>query len=120
MYHPYSHSPSALTEYLKHRLRLQRAKRLGRSPTAQVEPTVQLERNTGNKTQYWRKYFVPSLIAWAGSQPDPFGTNYGVGTEAALVWGQVFPAIELTPKDCDTLSGVVSNLFHLTTLGYWR
>ena len=44
-YHPYCHSPSALTEYLKHRLRLQRAKRLGRSPPAQVEPTVQLERN---------------------------------------------------------------------------
>ena len=74
----------------------------------------------GNKTQYWRKYFVPSLIAWAGSQPDPFGTNYGVGTEAALVWGQVFPTIELTPKDCDTLSSMVSNLFHLTTLGYWH
>ena len=46
MYHPYCHSPSALTEYLKKRLRLQRAKRLGRSPPAQVEPSVQLERNS--------------------------------------------------------------------------
>ena len=44
-YHPYCHSPSALTEYLKQRLHLQRAKRLGRSPSAQVEPDVQPERN---------------------------------------------------------------------------
>ena len=46
MYHPYYHSLSVLTEYLKQRLRLQRAKRLGRSLSTQVEPNVQLERNT--------------------------------------------------------------------------
>ena len=46
MYHPYCHSPSALTEYLKQRLRHQRAKCLGRSPSAQVEQNVTLERNT--------------------------------------------------------------------------
>ena len=51
MYHPYCHSPSALTEYLKQRLRLQRAKRLGRSLPAQVEPNVQPERNTPS-TEY--------------------------------------------------------------------
>ena len=45
MYHPYSHSPSALTEYLKQKLRSQRAKRLGHSLPAQVEPNVQPERN---------------------------------------------------------------------------
>ena len=45
MYHPYSHNPSALTEYLKQKLRLQRAKQLGRSLPAQVEPSVQPERN---------------------------------------------------------------------------
>ena len=45
MYHPYCQSPSALTEYLKQKLRHQRAKHLGRSPTAQVEQSVQLERN---------------------------------------------------------------------------
>ena len=44
-YHPYCHSPSTLTEYLKHKLRLQRAKRLGCSPNAQVEQNVPLERN---------------------------------------------------------------------------
>ena len=44
-YHPYCHSPSALTEYLKQRLHHQRAKCLGRSPSAQVEQSVPLERN---------------------------------------------------------------------------
>ena len=39
-------NPSALTEYLKQKLRLQRAKRLGRSLPAQVEQSVQLERNS--------------------------------------------------------------------------
>ena len=45
MYHPYCHSPSALTEYLKQKLRHQRAKRLGCSPSTQVEQNVPLERN---------------------------------------------------------------------------
>ena len=44
-YHPYCHSPSALTEYLKHKLHHQRAKRLGHSPSAQVEQNVPLEHN---------------------------------------------------------------------------
>lgn len=71
----------------------------------------------GGKTQYWHKYFVPPLVAWAGSQPDPFGTNSGVGTEAALVWGRVFPAIQLTSKDHDTLTGVVCTSSNYS--GYW-
>ena len=44
-YHPYCHSPSALTEYLKQKLRHQQAKRLGRSLPAQVEQNVQLKCN---------------------------------------------------------------------------
>ena len=46
MYHPYCHSPSALTEYLKEKLHRQRAKHLGRSLPAQVEPNVPLKRNS--------------------------------------------------------------------------
>ena len=45
-YHPYCHSPSALTEYLKQRLCHQRAKHLGRGLPAQVEQNVTLEHNT--------------------------------------------------------------------------
>ena len=47
-YHPYCHNPGALTEYLKQKLRAQRAKRLGRSLPTQVESNVQPERNTCN------------------------------------------------------------------------
>ena len=43
--HPYCHSPSALTEYLKQKLCHQQAKCLGCSPSAQVEQNVPLERN---------------------------------------------------------------------------
>ena len=44
-YHPYCHSPSALTEYLKQKLHAQRAKRLSHSLSAQVKQSVPLERN---------------------------------------------------------------------------
>ena len=44
-YHPYCHSPSALTEYLEQRLHHQRAKCLGCSLPAQVKQNVPLERN---------------------------------------------------------------------------
>ena len=44
-YHPYCHSPSALTEYLKQKLCHQQAKCLGRSPSAQVKQNVPLEHN---------------------------------------------------------------------------
>ena len=45
-YHPYCHSPSALTEYLKQKLHLQQAKRLGCSLPTQVEQNVPLKHNT--------------------------------------------------------------------------
>ena len=44
-YHPYCHSPSALTEYLKQKLRAQCAKHLGHSLPAQVKQSVPLECN---------------------------------------------------------------------------
>ena len=44
-YHPYCQSPSALTKHLKQKLHHQRAKRLGRSPSAQVEQNIPLECN---------------------------------------------------------------------------
>ena len=45
MYHPYSHSLSALTEYLKQKLRSQCAKCLSHSLPAQVKQDIPLERN---------------------------------------------------------------------------
>ena len=45
LYHPYTQSPTALTEYLKRKLQVQRAKRRSHSHPAQVEPNTPLERN---------------------------------------------------------------------------
>ena len=45
MYHLYCHSPSALTEYLKKKLRHQWAKRLGHSLSTQVESNIPLKHN---------------------------------------------------------------------------
>ena len=56
-YHPYCHSPSALTEYLKAKLHAQCAKRLSCSLPAQVEQNVLLERNN-NQLQF--------LVCWKG------------------------------------------------------
>ena len=45
-YHPYCHSPSALTEYLKQKLWHQQAKCLSHSPPAQVKQNIPLEHNS--------------------------------------------------------------------------
>ncbi|KAH9016817.1 hypothetical protein EDB85DRAFT_2155619 [Lactarius pseudohatsudake] len=63
----------------------------------------------------WRKSFVPSLIAWAGSQPDPFGVNSKVKGEAEVVWGRVFPAAALDKEAREILMGVAENV-----LNNWR
>ena len=48
MYHPYHHSPGALTEYLKEKLCQQQAKRLSRSLPAQVELNIPLRCNSAS------------------------------------------------------------------------
>ena len=67
MYHPCCHGPSALTEYLKQKLCIQRAKCLGRSPSAQVEQNVPLKCNITqtphpHKLLRWGRCVVVVLI----------------------------------------------------------
>jgi hypothetical protein len=61
----------------------------------------------GKYTQIWRKVFVPNLLAWAGSQDDPFGVNARVSVEAAKIWKRIFPDIELRDVDENILTYVV-------------
>jgi hypothetical protein len=42
----------------------------------------------------WRSHFVPTLLAWAGSQEDPFGTNGQMDDEIVAIWTSVFPDLE--------------------------
>ena len=48
LYHPYAHEPSALTEYLKQKLRVQQAKHRGHSHLTQVKSSIPLEHNTAH------------------------------------------------------------------------
>ena len=86
-YHPYCHSPSALTEYLKQRLRLQRAKRLGRSLPAQVEQSVQLERNNWpdhSGTFYDSPYFSSMTVTFL-DYFNAYHTQITIGTVLFLL-----------------------------------
>ena len=58
-YHPYCHSPSSLTEYLKQKLHRQRAQQLSCSLPTQVESSVPLECNT--KDLVAKYYWWPQL-----------------------------------------------------------
>ena len=41
----------------------------------------------------WRKYFKPTLIHWAATLNDPFGTNSVMEDVVVEVWKAVFPSI---------------------------
>lgn len=43
----------------------------------------------------WRTHFVPLLIAWAGTQEDPFGTNSQMANKVTALWQRIYPAIVL-------------------------
>ena len=91
-YHPYCHNPGALTEYLKQKLRLQWAKRLGRSLPAQVKPSVQLERNSwGVVERVAHVPMSPEVVVPQGDQ-SPAAVGWGWGQcwcgGSALVWGR--------------------------------
>ena len=44
-------------------------------------------------TREWRKSFKPTIIHWAATLKDPFGTNAVVGEIVKEVWSTVFPTI---------------------------
>jgi hypothetical protein len=53
----------------------------------------------------WRNRFVPSLLAWAGSLRDPFGTNIKLNDEVSNLWKRVFPDIVI--RDASTSMDMV-------------
>ena len=62
-YHPYCHSPSALTEYLKQKLHHQWAKHLGRSCPTQIKQNIPLEHNTLHA-------ITKACLSWWGHEVD--------------------------------------------------
>lgn len=55
----------------------------------------------------WRNYVVPSLLAWAGTQGDPFGTNSQMADEVTALWERAYPAIVLNDARKSIVLGVV-------------
>ena len=69
-YHPYCHSPSALTKYLKQKLCHQQAKHLSHSLPTQVKQDVPLERN-----KHWDAIFLHLSFHTLNSLYSPFFLN---------------------------------------------
>ena len=55
----------------------------------------------------WRLQFVPSLLDWAGSCFDPFGTNSQMEETVTSIWKCVFPQIALNKEGTEIVLHVV-------------
>lgn len=58
----------------------------------------------------WRQEYIPSLIAWAGSQDDPFAINHSVREEMVKIWECVFPSCQLRDNNLNNLEKMVCYL----------
>ena len=58
----------------------------------------------------WRKSFVPSLLAWAGANEDPFKVNNELYSAVPHIWKRVFPGLKLADIDLLTVVKVVSRM----------
>lgn len=61
----------------------------------------------GEDLQIWHKAYVSALLAWAGSQDNPFGTNGQMNLKIMAIWQHVYPAIPLTKELYEALQHVV-------------
>ncbi|KAH9023299.1 hypothetical protein EDB85DRAFT_2151262 [Lactarius pseudohatsudake] len=86
-------------------------------PRKQRYLVVDLPFSRGSKDlQVWRKSFVPSLLAWAGTQQDPFGANCQMEREVVNLWERTFPSIALDqPSDREIVLSVCDSI-----LNNWR
>jgi len=55
----------------------------------------------------WNERFVPSLLSWAGSHEDPFGTNGQMDAEITSLWLQIYPGRKLGDGEQGTVRSVV-------------
>jgi hypothetical protein len=63
---------------------------------------------TRTQRNTWRNRFIPSLLDWAGSRKDPFGTNSQMENVVVSIWEQVFPNIMLQGQGLTIVLRVVS------------
>lgn len=57
--------------------------------------------------QRWRRVFKPSLIEWAATYEDPFGTNAEMDDVVEGLWAQIFPTLATAVVDGGESRGAV-------------
>ncbi|KAI0282251.1 hypothetical protein BC826DRAFT_1110850 [Russula brevipes] len=86
---------------------------------------------TQSRRTLWRTKFIPSLLDWAGSRKDPFGTNSQMANVVMSIWEQVFPHItlqeqgfEIVLRVCDTALNSwrsdVGKAGHIAVFDFWQ
>ena len=65
-------------------------------------------------TREWRKSFKSTLIHWAATLKDPFGTNAIMEDVIAEIWKAVFPSVanEVVSGSHDVIIHLVSTCFN--------
>lgn len=61
----------------------------------------------GKHLQLWRKAYVPALLAWAGTQDDPFGANGQMNFEIKTIWQRVYSDVPLSNASYEVLQHMV-------------
>lgn len=70
----------------------------------------------GQSMKNWRKVFKPSIIGWAGTVEDPFGTNSILSSPVKKVWNDIFPDLKDCFKDVDQRAAILGVVRTLSTL----
>jgi hypothetical protein len=50
-------------------------------------------------TQRWRRIFKPSLIEWAATFEDPFGTNAEMDAVVEALWSRLYPTLTMAVSE---------------------
>ena len=58
-------------------------------------------------SQSWKNVFIPPLLAWAGSQENPWGLTDILRAEVVHIWGYVYPEYPLIEADIHIVIKVV-------------
>jgi hypothetical protein len=58
-------------------------------------------------SQSWKSVFIPPLLAWAGSQKNPWGLNDTLCAEILHIWGRVYSEYPLRDADIHIVMKVV-------------
>src|SRR6267142_3776423 len=85
------------------KLRNSSSSSLGDGDSTSGRPRCRVRYNTShlpfpNSSYYdkWHCHFIPTLLAWAGSQEDLFSTNSQMAQDSKIttIWMQVFPDLK--------------------------